>query len=284
MQTSNDEQAYCYEPLPDPNKYIRLLKVNVDVSQEATFIKCDLVPFTLAGAPRYYAMSYTWGDPNETPSSILVNERRMEVRRNCAEALKQAWRYNRARDAFFWIDSVCINQGDIAEMNAQVSIMGLIYRKCACVLACVGGHADDSDFLYKTLREAEAALCEYVRCLASFSCMLEEGPEYWHTRDKERKEGWRKISLVIPCEEEKAMENTRCSQALRKFLGRPYFSRLVGSFFSVSPEVRPYISFHSCSLALQYGCHSFTPDLNFCLFNRNSAVRLLLSGSGFIKS
>ncbi|KJJ30362.1 hypothetical protein AFLA70_289g001570 [Aspergillus flavus AF70] len=50
----------------------------------------------------------------------------------------------------FWIDAICINQDDIAERNAQVAIMSMIYTKSSGVFVWLG--VDDES----TMRAAEA--------------------------------------------------------------------------------------------------------------------------------
>ncbi|PSR77686.1 hypothetical protein BD289DRAFT_142389 [Coniella lustricola] len=49
----------------------------------------------------------------------------------------------------FWIDALCINQGDLEERSAQVRIMPQIYSKADCVIVWLG---DDSDMLFRLLR------------------------------------------------------------------------------------------------------------------------------------
>ena len=50
----------------------------------------------------YHAISYVWGSPNDTVT-ILVNDKKMEVRRNCEYALKQSAWYGDAH--YIWCDA-----------------------------------------------------------------------------------------------------------------------------------------------------------------------------------
>lgn len=49
----------------------------------------------------------------------------------------------------FWIDALCINQGNLEERSAQVRIMPQIYTKADCVMVWLG---DDSNMLFRLLR------------------------------------------------------------------------------------------------------------------------------------
>lgn len=55
-------------------------------------------------------------------------------------------------DAFLgfdlWIDSLCINQNDIAERNAQVALMATIYSTATSVVAWLGPDDEDTEHIY----------------------------------------------------------------------------------------------------------------------------------------
>ncbi|KAF3762585.1 HET-domain-containing protein, partial [Cryphonectria parasitica EP155] len=130
--------TFVYEALSHPKREFRLLKIQTYNSETAPSVRCELASFPLDEAPPYHTISYTWGDDEDKaqPILILVNDRQFKALPNSEGALRQAWAYN--RDLHIWIDSICINQQDISERNAQVSIMGQIYMNCEQVLACVG--------------------------------------------------------------------------------------------------------------------------------------------------
>lgn len=147
-----DESRFQYEPLADPQNYIRLIEVQSLDENPATSasVLCRLDTFSLDQAPPYHAVSYTWGDPFQT-TWIQVNGAPMKVRQNCEYVLKQAWWHGGCR--YHWVDAICINQDDMNEKTEQVQIMGQVYKDAVIVLACVGQHADDSEFLFRKLRE-----------------------------------------------------------------------------------------------------------------------------------
>lgn len=68
--------------------------------------------------------------------TILINEAPFGIRPNLWTFLLGI----RSRDEriIVWVDAVCINQQDIAERNAQVSLMGEIYSQASQVLVWLG--------------------------------------------------------------------------------------------------------------------------------------------------
>lgn len=89
-----------------------------------------------------------------------------------------------------------------------MSLMGEVYRRAQCVLACVGDHADNSQDLYCILRENLDSLCRYrSKILRLHSEIKLQFPSTWnwsHPMDKA----------------------LRLLNAFRAFLTRPYFQRL----------------------------------------------------------
>ncbi|KAH8820561.1 heterokaryon incompatibility protein-domain-containing protein [Xylogone sp. PMI_703] len=119
---------------------IRLLSIQPGGKDDP--IECTLKPVDLNAAPQYEALSYTWGDAYP-PATIRCNNVEVKVTQNLAEAL------NRIRDPeeskVFWIDAICINQGDLDERSEQVSIMKRIYESAKRVCVWLG-RDDDGDF------------------------------------------------------------------------------------------------------------------------------------------
>ena len=93
---------------------------------------------------------------------MLIDNETLFVRHNCHFVLKHAyrhWKQGQLQSNLVWIDSIYINQEDQVEKACQVSFMGDIYAKAKQVLACVGPHADDSEFLVE--KALEVANFEY---------------------------------------------------------------------------------------------------------------------------
>lgn len=155
--------TFQYQKLPDATSYIRLLEVLEFNENQAPEVVCRLSVFPLATAPTYHAMSYTWGDLNDT-RPLSINDKHIEVRRNCEYVLKQAKWYSDSQRPFkknfryFWCDAICINQADHNEKGQQVQIMGEIYKKAKRTLSCVGEHADNSELLMSSLQSTSLLL------------------------------------------------------------------------------------------------------------------------------
>ncbi|KAL7624134.1 hypothetical protein AAE478_005691 [Parahypoxylon ruwenzoriense] len=86
----------------------------------------------------YTAISYTWGDENES-EPILLNGQLFYIRPNLWSCLyhigraarNSSWRY-------LWVDAICINQDDIAERNSQVREMDQTYCRALYVSVWLG--------------------------------------------------------------------------------------------------------------------------------------------------
>jgi hypothetical protein len=61
--------AFEHDPLPDSTTHVRLLRIKRgDFKQH---VECELSTRPIEGAPPYYAISYTWGDPDLTAEITL---------------------------------------------------------------------------------------------------------------------------------------------------------------------------------------------------------------------
>ncbi|KAJ1324107.1 HET domain-containing protein [Microdochium nivale] len=145
--TSQTLPRITLPPLDDPHKQIRLLKL--DAAEFDDEIRCTVLTCELSSAPEFNAISYTWG-PEQPRREILVDGTRFPIRENCHYAIQQARHH--ASSLPVWLDSICINQDDLAEKSAQVGFMGEVYAKAETVLACVGPSDEASDALATQLK------------------------------------------------------------------------------------------------------------------------------------
>ena len=150
MACESQSPAFSYEALPDSRGFIRLLELQSfdEAASHGYKCQCRLTIWSLAGTPRFHAISYAWGDATQT-ESILINEKPHRVRSTCLYVLKQASWHGGSR--YYWVDAICINQIDDEEKSYQVQMMGQIFNRADGVLACVGPPADDSDYLWHML-------------------------------------------------------------------------------------------------------------------------------------
>ncbi|PMD43782.1 HET-domain-containing protein [Hyaloscypha variabilis F] len=140
----------------------------------------------------YEALSYQWG-PNSPEYSIAVNGVRTKIRVNLRNALRRLRKKGEQR--LLWVNAICINQDDIPERNAQVSIMSTIFGRAEEVLVWVGEEYHDSRWLFKTISEYER--------------ISECGGSFWGELEK--------ISL-------NTLWDMR--EALHRFFGRTYWRRV----------------------------------------------------------
>jgi hypothetical protein len=98
-------------------------------------ICCELSIAALQADSVYKALSYTWGNMNDTVP-IILNGRTFLVTRNLEKAPRRL--RSLKQDSVFWIDAICINQTDIAERTQQVRLMRTIYEKAEEVFVWLG--------------------------------------------------------------------------------------------------------------------------------------------------
>lgn len=82
-------------------------------------VHCKFFTVSLEDYPQYEALSYFWGDPNNT-QTVVLNCRLRSVTTNLESALRRLRRQD-GEQRILWVDALCINQDDIAERNQQVS-------------------------------------------------------------------------------------------------------------------------------------------------------------------
>jgi hypothetical protein len=96
--------AFEHDPLSNSTTNFRLLHITRgDFEQH---VECEISTWPIDGAPPYYAISYTWGDPADT-AEITINGRPFVVHKNCEYVLQQALASKACR--YFWVDALCID-------------------------------------------------------------------------------------------------------------------------------------------------------------------------------
>lgn len=226
MQTNTGNEGFL-PILPDPATHIRLLVVFAGGEAGVADVQISLISVLFHDAPAYHAVSYTWGDPaseediticnndNEDSKNRSNDRRRMTVRKNCANVLRQLAHFKTAK--YYWVDAICIDQSNDTEKSYQVAMMGEIFRRADCVLSCVGMHEDDSKFMADTLRSFDTYLASHGKSSAVFS-----------DRDRERthEKGWTLWHSEHWLEALADEDTVRLYQALDAFTRRPYFWRI----------------------------------------------------------
>lgn len=83
----------------------------------------------------YLALSYRWSD-EKADQAIIVNGSPLTVMQTVKDFLDL--HFKKQKYSHIFIDSICINQDDLAERASQVKLMGEIYRHATKVCAWIG--------------------------------------------------------------------------------------------------------------------------------------------------
>ncbi|RDW86012.1 hypothetical protein BP5796_04337 [Coleophoma crateriformis] len=116
----------------------------------------------------YTALSYVWGDPNDT-TGILINGVEMQITKNLAAALYSLYQTDKLGDRFrLWADALCIDQTNNEERSEQIAVMRSFYVEAWSVIGFLGLQADASESaidLLNTLAEIydSQEKCEELR-------------------------------------------------------------------------------------------------------------------------
>ena len=126
--------TYIYSPLSKTDSEIRLLEI-ISPGNSISPTRCRLHTVRMSDSPIYTALFYVWGDPLITEEMILDGTL-FNITKSLGSALrlvKYYWSHlypDRDPAEFrLWADAICIYQGDLAERNHQVKLMGQIYSE-----------------------------------------------------------------------------------------------------------------------------------------------------------
>ncbi|KAJ4176083.1 hypothetical protein NW755_014618 [Fusarium falciforme] len=123
-----------YEPLSQHIDCTRLVRIEPATTDDDPII-CSLFEVEFREKPKFYALSYMWGD-GPAQCNITLNGVTFSVRQNLGDALR--YLRTHAADTSYWIDAICINQDDIPERNRQVRMMHHIYFRAETVVVWLG--------------------------------------------------------------------------------------------------------------------------------------------------
>ena len=134
---------------------IRLLRLMPYKNQSSAKIQCELFDYNLQDPSErthlYDALSYTWGDPEET-LPVYIGEHELPVTTNLHAALSRL--RNSSLERIIWIDAICIDQKNDDEKSQQIQLMAEIYGQASRVLIWLGEAADNSDRALEEIRVA----------------------------------------------------------------------------------------------------------------------------------
>jgi hypothetical protein len=140
---------FRHTPLPRTNNSIRLLRL-IPNQNETAVIRCQLFNYSLEpDFHQYDALSYVWGDPNET-LPIFVDEHVLHVTVNLHAALLCLRDHSFER--IIWVDAICIDQANEKEKEHQIQSMVRIFGQANRVIVWLGKAEDDSNRAFEAIR------------------------------------------------------------------------------------------------------------------------------------
>ncbi|KAI0449350.1 heterokaryon incompatibility protein-domain-containing protein [Xylaria acuta] len=131
---------------------IRVLKLR-RLENDRIDCKLKTINIAISGETAYDALSYRWGDIAD-PKIIRCNGVSFKVQRSLFQAFARIW--SKDPELLIWVDAVCINQNNYAELSSQVQIMGTIYQRARRVIIWLGEADEFTDLAWRALLEASA--------------------------------------------------------------------------------------------------------------------------------
>lgn len=140
-QHPTSSSSFHYPPLISAKTGVRLARLLPGYGSKGITIELIDAFMTGSGRTEYDALSYVWGT-SERDKTITCNGKQLQVTKTLIEALSRF----RQADAVvtLWIDQICICQDRVKERNAQVQMMGRIYKSARKVIVWLGDDYDDS--------------------------------------------------------------------------------------------------------------------------------------------
>jgi len=154
---AHQDTSFRYKPLPTKSA-IRILHLqrragDWNAPWASLPLRGSLIETTIDSGFQYFALSYTWGDP-EPCESIEIDGKTLGITVSCASALRRMLRGKIER--YIWVDSICINQANtpdaLEERGSQVAMMDQIYRGASKVLVHLGQGDAASDVACEALK------------------------------------------------------------------------------------------------------------------------------------
>jgi hypothetical protein len=194
-----------YDIISKTSRYIR--RLHLQPGEAEAEIVCHLETVSLDDSPDYEALSYCWGNANDTREATC-NRSRVSITHSLWNALRDLRSPNKV--CILWGDGLCINQSDEDEKSHQVGMMGEIYRQARKVIVHLGSAKDcpEMSLAIDLMRRITAIDYEHWPFIDSNG--VRQGRPYY---DQDL------LEKGLPSSEHPSWE------ALGMVLGRPWFGR-----------------------------------------------------------
>ncbi|KAM7198709.1 Heterokaryon incompatibility protein (HET) domain containing protein [Naviculisporaceae sp. PSN 640] len=150
----------AHDSLSSENREIRVAELfpkchsrpfpDSDLSSPIIQISLRKVSLNDSPLPEYTALSYVWGDPNDT-IPILVNGVDFAATKNLVSALRAL--QHDEEIVTLWVDAICIKQSDNEEKSWQIQLMKQIFQGATCTVVWLGDAADGSDYIMEVIAD-----------------------------------------------------------------------------------------------------------------------------------
>jgi hypothetical protein len=125
-----------YPMILQSSNHIRLLEIGT--SKEMHLLECKLIVHSLDEPRSFDAISYRWSNDRSVP--IMLNNQKFMTSRTLYLLLRSLQSESDSSRCI-WIDSICINQGDVQEKGWQIGLMERIYSSATKVIGWMGDKA-----------------------------------------------------------------------------------------------------------------------------------------------
>jgi hypothetical protein len=175
---------YAYNRLPSSDSF-RVLELLPSIFGK---LQCRLRIVSLNKPLNYEAISYVWGNPTNKVD-LICDGGHVSITRNLYNALCHL-RHHASR-RWLWVDAVCIDQSNLEERSAQVTLLKSIFAKARRVLSWLGPEDErDADALLliekigRVCCEAHSITLEEVARTSHLdNFVVDLGPNFFWLRD-----------------------------------------------------------------------------------------------------
>lgn len=179
---------FKYPVLRNSKTGIRLAHIQPGSGSRA--IAIDLVEDFVTGPDRtpYDALSYAWGD-GAREKNVFCNGKRLPITQTLWEALHH-FRHPTEQKSL-WVDKICVCQERVRERNAQVKMMGDIFKSARKVWVWLGDDYDDSRAGMQLAKQLlHIAIHQPVTALTPADLETHGLPKRGHKR-------WKALALIL---------------------------------------------------------------------------------------
>jgi hypothetical protein len=137
---------YKYQPI-STQRNIRILALKNTTSESET-LECELVEESVDHpTDKYEAVPDHY---------VICNGRKLPVTSNCDAFLRMFRKhrtYDTPKERRLWVDSICIDQSNLAEKTQQLMLMGNVYRNSTRTLVWLGDSTPESTLVMRAIKD-----------------------------------------------------------------------------------------------------------------------------------